>query len=47
MPATKTQTAPVVFHLQSFTERLIFTARPDASTRLALRRAGYRWNPAG
>lgn len=44
---TATKTTPLVFHRQSFTERLIFTSRPDASTRLALRRAGYRWNAAG
>src|SRR5690349_19102305 len=45
--ATATKTAPAVFHRQSFTQRLIFTSRPDRSTRLALRAAGFRWNPAG
>lgn len=43
----QTKTGPSVFYRHSFTERLIFTSRPDQDTRLALRAAGYRWNRAG
>ncbi|MFO0949644.1 MAG: hypothetical protein U0835_00540 [Isosphaeraceae bacterium] len=43
---TKTKAQPV-FYRQSFTERLIFTSKPDAATRKALRDGGWKWNRAG
>ncbi|MFO0906854.1 MAG: hypothetical protein U0794_00580 [Isosphaeraceae bacterium] len=38
---TKTKAQPV-FYRQSFTERLIFTSKPDAATRKALRDGGWK-----
>jgi hypothetical protein len=40
---TKTKTAPV-FLRTSFTEKLVFTTKPDRATRIALATAGFRWN---
>lgn len=36
-----------IIHRTSSTEQLFFTAKPDASTRAALRAAGWRWNRLG
>jgi hypothetical protein len=33
-----------IIHRTSFTEKLVFTTKPDHPTRLALRTAGFRWN---